>query len=309
VTTPAVPDAPPGYYPRAGYRLAGERAIRIDMLERLADMIRNLDARSGFEATPEMLSITGLSLEQFAKLMQGMGYITTEATRPKRKPQVTASAGPATASEPGTPSPETPQPDAPEPEVPVPDQPDAPVPQPEEVPPPDGPVPEIPVPDQSDLPVPGPQEVPPGPDLAEIPFSEPQGVLPVGPVLTEPVGPVLPETGPGEAQDGAAHAGEQREAQEDGPQELEVYYLFTRASRRRPDRPARAERKPREDGRKPPRSEEKRHPGKSRQGDGGSRKPEPKREERPSPARAPRQDKPIDPDNPFAALMALKLRT
>ena len=51
----------PGYYPRAGYRLAGERAIRIDMLERLADMIRNLDARAGFEATPEMLSITGLA--------------------------------------------------------------------------------------------------------------------------------------------------------------------------------------------------------------------------------------------------------
>ena len=52
VTVAAVPDAPPGYYPRAGYRLAGERAIRIDMLERLADMIRSLDARAGFEATP-----------------------------------------------------------------------------------------------------------------------------------------------------------------------------------------------------------------------------------------------------------------
>ena len=77
----------PGYYPRAGYRLAGERAIRIDMLERLADMIRNLDGRAGFEAAPEMLSITGLSLEQFAKLMQGMGYVATEGTRPKRKPQ------------------------------------------------------------------------------------------------------------------------------------------------------------------------------------------------------------------------------
>jgi ATP-dependent RNA helicase SUPV3L1/SUV3 len=301
VTTPAVPDAPPGYYPRAGYRLAGERAIRIDMLERLADMIRNLDARSGFEATPEMLSITGLSLEQFARLMQGMGYITTEATRPKRKPQATASAGPATAGEPE----ETPRPDTPEPDIPVPDQPDAPVPQPEEVPPPDGPVPEIPVPDQSDLPASGPQEVPPGPDLA----SEPQAALPVGPVLTEPAGPVLPETGPGETQDGAAHAGEQQGAQGDGPQEFEVYYVFTRASRRRPDRPARAERKPREDGRKSPRSEEKRHPGKSRQGDGGGRKPEPKREERPTPPRAPRQDKPIDPDSPFAALMALKLRT
>ncbi len=52
VTMAAVPDAPPGYYSRAGYRLAGERAIRIDMLERLADMIRNLDARAGFEAPP-----------------------------------------------------------------------------------------------------------------------------------------------------------------------------------------------------------------------------------------------------------------
>ena len=86
VTVPAVPGAPAGYYPRAGYRLAGERAIRIDMLERLADLIRNLDARSGFEATPDMLSITGLTLEQFAKLMQGLGYQASEATRPKRKP-------------------------------------------------------------------------------------------------------------------------------------------------------------------------------------------------------------------------------
>ncbi|HVL21907.1 MAG TPA: helicase-related protein, partial [Amaricoccus sp.] len=86
VTVPAAIDAPPGYYPRAGYRLAGERAIRIDMLERLADMIRGLDARQGFEATPEMLSITGLSLEQFARLMQGMGYQAAEGTRPKRRP-------------------------------------------------------------------------------------------------------------------------------------------------------------------------------------------------------------------------------
>ena len=56
VTVPAVHGAPHGYYARAGYRLAGERAIRIDMLERLADMIRGLDAREGFEATADMLS-------------------------------------------------------------------------------------------------------------------------------------------------------------------------------------------------------------------------------------------------------------
>ncbi|MBA3324051.1 MAG: hypothetical protein H0T41_01800, partial [Rhodobacteraceae bacterium] len=71
VTVPAPPGAPQGYYARAGYRLAGDRAIRIDMLERLADMIRGLDAQAGFEASADMLSITGLSQDQFARLMHG----------------------------------------------------------------------------------------------------------------------------------------------------------------------------------------------------------------------------------------------
>ena len=33
----------------SGYRNAGDRAIRIDMLERLADMLRLQDSKSGFE--------------------------------------------------------------------------------------------------------------------------------------------------------------------------------------------------------------------------------------------------------------------
>src|SRR5690606_6816174 len=86
VTVPAVTGAPRGYYPRAGYRLAGDRAIRIDMLERLADLLRAQDARAGFEATPEMLSITGLTLEQFVKLMSGLGYDAERRTRAKTRP-------------------------------------------------------------------------------------------------------------------------------------------------------------------------------------------------------------------------------
>jgi hypothetical protein len=35
-----------GYYAMAGYRASGERAIRIDMLERLADMLRDLKNRA-----------------------------------------------------------------------------------------------------------------------------------------------------------------------------------------------------------------------------------------------------------------------
>ncbi|MEM7527793.1 MAG: helicase-related protein [Pseudomonadota bacterium] len=71
------------HYTKAGYRLAGKRALRIDMLERLADMIRPLDPRAGFEATPDMLSITGCTLEQFAELMQGLGYAAERGERAK----------------------------------------------------------------------------------------------------------------------------------------------------------------------------------------------------------------------------------
>ncbi|MEM9198821.1 MAG: helicase-related protein, partial [Pseudomonadota bacterium] len=86
VTVASREGMPAGYFAKSGYREAGERAIRIDMLERLADMIRSRDTRAGFEATPDMLSITGLSLEQFALLMQGLGYQAERGERPKQRP-------------------------------------------------------------------------------------------------------------------------------------------------------------------------------------------------------------------------------
>jgi ATP-dependent RNA helicase SUPV3L1/SUV3 len=92
VTVPAVAGAPEGYYEKSGYRLAGTRAIRIDMLERLADMTRSQDSRGGFEATPDMLSITGMTLEQFADLMGGLGYKGERGERGKVKAVVEAKA-------------------------------------------------------------------------------------------------------------------------------------------------------------------------------------------------------------------------
>jgi ATP-dependent RNA helicase SUPV3L1/SUV3 len=86
VTLPTDTEAPEGYHAMAGYRVAGGRAIRIDMLERLADMLRSADSRGGFEATADMLSITGMTLEQFAGLMQGLGYRAEKAEREKVKP-------------------------------------------------------------------------------------------------------------------------------------------------------------------------------------------------------------------------------
>ncbi|WP_181893312.1 helicase-related protein [Falsiruegeria mediterranea] len=96
VTVPTVADAPQGYDTMCGYRNAGDRAIRIDMLERLADMLRSEDSRGGFEANADMLSITGMTLDQFADLMGGLGYKAEKAERPKVK----APADPAPAADP-----------------------------------------------------------------------------------------------------------------------------------------------------------------------------------------------------------------
>jgi len=86
VTVPNIDEVPAKHYALAGYRKAGARAIRIDMLERLADMLRAEDSRAGFEAKPDMLSITGMTLEQFADLMAGLGYKAEKGERDKVKP-------------------------------------------------------------------------------------------------------------------------------------------------------------------------------------------------------------------------------
>ncbi len=85
VTIPKDPEYQESDYPLAGYFLAGERAIRVDMLERLADLLRAQD-RAGFEATPDMLSITGLSLEDLASLLSNLGYNATKGERQREKP-------------------------------------------------------------------------------------------------------------------------------------------------------------------------------------------------------------------------------
>ena len=85
VTIPNIPDVPKNHYTLAGYHPAGARAIRIDMLERLADILRARDSRAGFEASGDMLSITGMTLDQFSGLMAGLGYKGEKGERTKVK--------------------------------------------------------------------------------------------------------------------------------------------------------------------------------------------------------------------------------
>src|SRR5690606_31944823 len=76
-------------YRALGYRLAGDRAVRVDILERLADLIRPalawregapgdkppgaFDGR-GFVVTQAMTSLAGSAGESFASILKSLGY-------------------------------------------------------------------------------------------------------------------------------------------------------------------------------------------------------------------------------------------
>jgi ATP-dependent RNA helicase SUPV3L1/SUV3 len=77
VSLPMAADRPHAYYYALGYRPSGERAVRIDMLERLAQQIRSARdhaSREGFEATPQMMSLVGCSGEDFEGILRSLGY-------------------------------------------------------------------------------------------------------------------------------------------------------------------------------------------------------------------------------------------
>ncbi len=160
VTVPASKDAVPGYYAMAGYRAAGERAIRIDMLERLADMLRDQDSRGGFEANPDMLSITGMTLDQFADLMTGLGYKAEKGEREKSRAVATQAVAQS-----------DPLPETPPTEVPGDTPPESPVETPQETPV------EVPVETPTETPV----EVPPTTD--EVPAETTLEVADTGPEI------------------------------------------------------------------------------------------------------------------------------
>ncbi|WP_374763051.1 helicase-related protein [Yunchengibacter salinarum] len=67
--------APREFYEMAGFRVTGKKAVRVDMLERLADAVRPLGAKGArFEVTPEIMGLVGLSGAEFAEVMAALGY-------------------------------------------------------------------------------------------------------------------------------------------------------------------------------------------------------------------------------------------
>ncbi|MGI8524969.1 MAG: helicase-related protein, partial [Pseudolabrys sp.] len=94
-------ETPKPLYRTAGYRVAGERAVRVDILERLADLIRPaLSWREGspgpkppgafdgkgFTVTGAMTSLTGASGEDFASILRSLGYRMDRRPKPADLP-------------------------------------------------------------------------------------------------------------------------------------------------------------------------------------------------------------------------------
>ncbi|MCB1342525.1 MAG: disulfide oxidoreductase, partial [Pseudooceanicola sp.] len=258
VTIPSAKGMPQGYHTMSGYREAGERAIRIDMLERLADMLRAGDTRGGFEAKPDMLlSITGMTLDQFADLMRGLGY------RAERGERVKVKAVDAVLPEAETPVSE---------DVPVMDR------------------------GEEGSAVPGPETAEPA-DVAEA-AAEPvdEGIAPVAetPETDGEVPADLPEVADSEVPVGtAADSGLETP-------ETEVFYTFTWARERPQGRPqGDRQGKPRR------RDGEEQGRGRGKPKGKGPKGPRPDKDApKPFAARPPREEKKIDPDNPFAAALA-----
>ncbi len=116
---------PKGLYRAAGYRVCGERAVRVDILERLADLIRPAIAyrpgltqgtpptgsadQDGFVVTGAMTSLVGCAGEDFASILRSLGYVSVKRPGPAITVPLAAAparpaASPAVQTEPAAPA-------------------------------------------------------------------------------------------------------------------------------------------------------------------------------------------------------------
>jgi ATP-dependent RNA helicase SUPV3L1/SUV3 len=284
---------PRGFYGVCGYRICGSRVVRIDMLERLADLIRDRvfwrprfpeEQRpvgsvegGGFTVVPDMMSLVGCSGEDFLGILRSLDY-----RMQKRKVKRPVAAAPGT---PGAPS-----------ELPGNPPGEVPAPTPQEEPPAE----------------PATQELPPSPVEAPETPATPSAESSEDAVTAEAAAPGQPmeeveievwwpkDTGP------FRHRQERQREQTRQPPH----------HRRDPAaKPAEAGGKPEGEHREPRVARRGKGPRREDRPEAAETRPErqdrkPRREER-KPAleeRKPRPEKPIDPDSPFAVLGALKAK-
>ena len=304
-------------YRRFGYRVYGRRAVRIDILERLADLIRPalswistkpgerpdgaVDNGRGFVVTPAMMSLLGASGDDMAVILRGLGYhcdsrpAAEVLARPESEPEPDSATGPEASA------------------PPAPDQADATGATPQTAEPVTAQAPRQDTDAVDASPAISPIELPAAeeavaaadasavaPAIAE---SETEGAPPVSAGDAPPPDVAASLTPSVEAGSSAAPDPSPADA---GPEMVEVWRIGgQRRHREQPGRrPQRSEGRPA--GSKSPRPRGKTKPGaRSAAGKAGAKHKGAKPAKH-QPAAKPPRERPIDPDNPFAALAALK---
>lgn len=69
---------PKAFYESIGYRVMGKRALRIDMIERIASAAWEQNKKSPFPLAPELLALGGCDGEEMAFILKQMGYRRSE---------------------------------------------------------------------------------------------------------------------------------------------------------------------------------------------------------------------------------------
>ena len=74
MTSVAPAQAPDGFYEAAGYRVIGARAVRLDMLEKVAETARARHEAGALKADREITAFVGCRDEEFAAILAYLGY-------------------------------------------------------------------------------------------------------------------------------------------------------------------------------------------------------------------------------------------
>jgi ATP-dependent RNA helicase SUPV3L1/SUV3 len=303
---PVDAETPKLLYRVAGYRICGERAVRVDILERLADLIRPalawregvatakpdgaVDGRS-FTVTGAMTSLTGASGEDFASILRALGYRMERRPKPPETPPAeTAVTGETPPTETATTA------DAPPAEASTEPAPAEPAPLPAEPSPPE-PVTDSTalLPEAELMPAP-PVDNPPAEPVAEAPLAPP---APEEPAFVE----VWRPAGRGEQQR-RSHRPRRPQAAATTAPAGDGAAAPTPAETTRPERKPHHERDRARDERKDRRP--RRDKPRRRREEGPDRAERERYYARPHGGGADRRDKQPDPNSPFAKLAALK---
>lgn len=73
------------FYEVSGYRVVGKNAVRLDMLERLANSAREISMKGPFEMNADLMSLVGTSGDDFIEIMSYLGYTTKEYSAEEAK--------------------------------------------------------------------------------------------------------------------------------------------------------------------------------------------------------------------------------